>query len=324
VDASQNVSFANATNLPNTFGMKNRFINGRFDVWQRSVGPVTGSGYTTADRWFVADNAMVTQRVANDRNTSIPYALQVTASSAGYGICTQRIEDVRSLSGGSATFSFWAKSSSTGVFRFLVEQNFGSGGSADVSVIDNASYFNMTSANTWQFFTATVTIPSVSGKTIGAGSYLQVGFGPNSGTASRVFTYSEMQFEYGTQATSFDFRSIGTELQLCQRYAYPIRGGFSGFGNGTTVVDAAVNFPVEMRAAPSVTQGTLVYAAFGTGGAYTQSSNLNSLPNFYTQNGGTLRFSNFSGLTANSAYILNANATTSAVTTYACILTSEL
>jgi hypothetical protein len=143
-------------------------------------------------------------------------------------------------------------------------------------------------------------------------------------TSGATFYITGVQLEKGSTATSFDYRPYGTELQLCQRYAYPIRGGLSGFGNGTTVVDAAVNFPVEMRSVPTVTQGTLVYAAWGTGSTYTQSSNLNSLPNFYTQNGGTLRFSNFSGLTANSAYILNANGTTGAVTTYACILTSEL
>jgi hypothetical protein len=144
------------------------------------------------------------------------------------------------------------------------------------------------------------------------------------GTNGATWYVTGVQLEKGSTATSFDYRPYGTELQLCQRYAYPIRGGLSGFGNGTTVFDAAVNFPVEMRSVPAVTQGTLVYAAYGTGGSFAQSSNLNSLPTFYTQNGCTLRFSNFTGLTNNAVYILVANSTTSAVTTYGCLLTAEL
>ncbi len=241
------------------------------------------------------------------------------------------------------TLSFWVRSSVTGTFPVAFRNN------------DNTrSYvatYTISAADTWEQKTVTVAgdqsgtwVSTSLGAgvnvvwTVGAGSTYnttanawQAGDYLNTSgttqwiaTSGATFYITGVQLEKGSTATSFDYRPYGTELQLCQRYAYPIRGGLSGFGNGTTVVDAAVNFPVEMRSAPSVTQGTLVYAAWGTGSTYTQSSNLNSLPTFYTQNGGTLRFSNFSGLTANSAYILNANGVTGAVTTYACILTSEL
>jgi hypothetical protein len=144
------------------------------------------------------------------------------------------------------------------------------------------------------------------------------------GTDGATFYITGVQLEKGSTATSFDYRPYGTELALCQRYAYPIRGGYSGFGNGTTVIDTGFNFPVEMRSVPSATQGTLVYIAYGAASSFVQSASSNSLPNNITQNGCILRFNNFTGLTANSAYVLAPNATTTAVTTYACILTAEL
>jgi len=241
------------------------------------------------------------------------------------------------------TLSFWVKISITGTFGGALRS-----GSADASYPFSFSY---SSANTWQF--VSITIP---GPTIGTFSTTNgVGFSVNwelgvgssltgsatgawqainalgltggtklNATAGATYQLTGCQLEVGSTATSFDYRPYGTELALCQRYAYPIRSGLSGFGNGTTVADVAVTFPVEMRSVPSVTQGTLLYTAYGATSAYTQSSNLNSLPTSYTQNGCTLRFSNFTGLTANSAYIVVPNATTSVVTTYACILTSEL
>ena len=197
---------------------RNVIINGRFDVWQRSVGPVTGAGYTTVDRWRFPASGIASEQVSNDRDVSIPYALKVTADGTGYGITQTRIEDARTLSGKQATFSIWVKSPTTGAFRFFIEQNFGSGGSSTVSILDNASQFSIASANTWEQFTVTVTMPSVSGKTLGAGHHVSLGIGSNSGTANRVMYYSEVQLEVGDTATPFEHRSYGDELARCQRY----------------------------------------------------------------------------------------------------------
>jgi hypothetical protein len=234
---------------------RNRIINGGFDVWQRSAGPVTGGGYTTADRWFFPASGETSQRVANDRNFSIPYALQVTADGGGYGMVVQRVEDARTLSSGYATLSFWAKSSAVGSFRLAVDQTFD--GSSPVYIIDNTTYFNMNAANVWQKFTATLYMPSVAGKTIGSNSYLTIAFGANSGIASRVMTYSEIQLEGGTVATPFEHRHIGTELALCQRYYQQIGGGtgdtpFMGSAASSTRGYGVYSFPVTMRAAPAV------------------------------------------------------------------------
>ena len=243
---------------------RNVIINGRFDVWQRSVGPVTGSGYTTVDRWRFPASGIASEQVSNDRDLSIPYALKVTADGTGYGIAQTRIEDVRTLSGKQATFSIWVKSLTTGAFRFFIEQNFGSGGSSTVSILDNASQFSIASANTWEQFTVTVTMPSVSGKTLGAGHHVSLGIGSNSGTANRVMYYSEAQLEVGDTATPFEHRSYGDELARCQRY-YEVGklktvAAVKTFSSTSTNDAAGWDWRVIKRATPTVT----IYSGIGT------------------------------------------------------------
>lgn len=345
------------------YGFKNRIINGAMVIDQRNAGaevnPAVNNTYYL-DRWVAISTAAGKFKIGQNAGSVTPPAgfakyLGCTSLSA-YSVgaseafaIRQNIEGFNTAdlawgtaSAASVTLSFWVRSSLTGTFGVSLLNE-------DVSRSYPATY-TISAANTWEQKTITIagdttgtwlTINNIGIRvTFGMGygsslsgtanawnagtAFMPTGATSVVGTNGATFYITGVQLEKGSTATSFDYRPIGTELQLCQRYAYPIRGGLSGFGNGTTVVDAAVNFPVEMRAAPSVTQGTLVYAAFGAGGAFTQSSNSNSLPNFYTQNGGTLRFSNFTGLTASSAYILNANGATGAVTTYACILTSEL
>jgi hypothetical protein len=82
-------------------------------------------------------------------------------------------------------------------------------------------------------------------------------------------------------------------------------------------------YPVTMRANPTLTAGTAVMTAYGTGGSFTQSSVNSALPTGTTQNGCGLRFSNFVGLTANSVYVVN-NAATGTVTAYSSFLSAEL
>jgi len=237
---------------------RNVIVNGRFDVWQRSTGPVTNSGYTTVDRWRFPASGITTEQVSNDRDLSIPYALKVTADGTGYGITQTRIEDVRTLSGKDATFSIWVKSPTTGAFRFFIEQNFGSGGSSTVSILDNASQFSIASANTWEQFTVTVTMPSISGKTLGTAHHVSLGIGANSGTANRVMYYSEAQLEVGDTGTPFEHEPHSVTLQKCRRYYYQKNWTsyyeqvfMPTWCNSTNSQEVIFYHPVEMRASPS-------------------------------------------------------------------------
>jgi hypothetical protein len=65
--------------------------------------------------------------------------------------------------------------------------------------------------------------------------------------------------EVGSQATPFEHRSLGEELQLCKRYFHKTGGSaYCNIGTVTNFTSGAMlgpyKHPVEMRSAPSVTK----------------------------------------------------------------------
>jgi len=78
-------------------------------------------------------------------------------------------------------------------------------------------------------------------------------------STSATFFITGIQLEVGSQATPFEHRSIGEELQLCKRYFH--KTGGTAYCNVATVTNftsgamlGPYKHPVEMRSAPSVTK----------------------------------------------------------------------
>jgi hypothetical protein len=143
--------------------------------------------------------------------------------------------------------------------------------------------------SSWQKITQTVTVPSISGKTIGSNNndrlslsiWFDAGSNFNSrtdslGQQSGTFDIAQVQIEAGPVATPFERRLIGTELALCQRYfcksynldvapgAVTGAGYFLTFAHNTfTLQQTNVRFPVPMRTAPSATLYSSVTGASG-------------------------------------------------------------
>ena len=205
-------------------GRRNAVINGGFDVWQRGTSISLAAGtYYSADRWVGYSGA--TGRTHSQDTTE---ALSIGFKNCGKFVTGtagpsfyQRIEDVRTFAGQTVTLSFWMKADKYHKPNWqLLQQNFGAGGSGTVSV----SVGDLGEVNTeWKYFTATVTLPSVEGKTIGDGSYLLVY--PCVMSASTTYWITGVQLELGKVATPFEHRSYGEELALCQRYYQTIGGG---------------------------------------------------------------------------------------------------
>jgi hypothetical protein len=247
---------------------KNKIINGDFGIWQRGISFTSiGSGNYFADRFlFLQDGtgtANATQQPFTPGNTisgyENPYFARLASTSAGtstYMQFTTRIEDVRTYAGQTATLSFWAKSDSARTSLIYSEQNFGSGGSSSVFPgVGNAS-----TTTTWQRFSFTVSIPSISGKTVGTSSYLAMYFRLGATTAGAYLDLWGVQLEAGSYATGFQ-TATGTfqgELSAAQRYFYATTGLSSNpisqasYYSSTTAY-CLVPLPVPMRTTPSAT-----------------------------------------------------------------------
>ena len=260
-------NYANITTTPIS-GFRNEIINGGFDIWQRGTSFTPSSNLIyIADRFFGYNNGNGSMTVS--RQTFTPgniisgyepqYYLRSAIASVGTSTLFnlgQRIEDVRKFAGQTVTVSFWMKSDASRTVTGFAYQVFGTGGSSATTT--QYGTFNVTTS--WQRFTATVTIPSISGKTIGADSYLAIEL--NLPAAIQTTEIWGMQVEKGSIATPFEQRPIGTELALCQRYYWRVSGETAPYvglclalaAGGTTVRRLTVPLPVTMRIKPTVTK----------------------------------------------------------------------
>jgi hypothetical protein len=255
-----------------------------------SVTPVASQYFI--DRFFAQLN--VTSKFSTQQLTATPPVgfssyLRVTSLSAhslaagDVATIVQPIEgfNVSDLGWGTAnaatvTVSFRVRSSLTGNFGGTIQNN-GQARSYPFTYTINA-------ANTWE--EKSITIPGDTSGTwltnngIGIQIKFSMGTGSTfSGTAgawsSSVFLQptgstsiistngatwdvTGIQLEKGSTATPFEFRSIGQELALCQRYYYKIfpnavTKGLAIGGCSTTTLGSGMSgfFPVTMRTSPT-------------------------------------------------------------------------
>jgi hypothetical protein len=223
--ATANVSSINNGPLA---GMRNAIINGNFDIWQRGTSAV-GEGfhadrfnaYLTAGSSFLQERYTLTDAQRNVIGYSAKYALACFIDDTASSIQIQQsIEEVRTLAEQQVTVSFWAfTSAGTCTISSSFAQVFGTGGSPSSSVFTSLTLSATTVTTTPTKITATVTLPSISGKTLGSNGDDYLGFLIQRATGVATTLYiAQVQVELGPVATPFERRPIGTELALCQRY----------------------------------------------------------------------------------------------------------
>lgn len=286
----------------NEFGKhKNYLINANFDIWQRSLSGSLNNTYYS-DRWqqsFSGTGITSSRQAFTLGQTQVPneptyFHRSVVATSAGtgnYAFITQKVEGVRSLAGKTCTLSFYAKADAAKNMAIEFTQFFGTGGSPSTAV--NSIGVNTVALTTaWQKYSFTVTVPSLTGKTLGTGSndYLQLIYWFDAGSTlnartnslgqqSGTFDISQPQLEEGSVATQFDARPFTTEFILCKRYyeksydidVFPgtanVGGYITGVGGGSgTRALGNIMFSVAKRA-----PGTLSFWDYaGTSGQFSQ------------------------------------------------------
>ena len=240
-------------------GRRNLIINGAMQVAQRgtSFGTLSAQAYTL-DRWNVDAGATVQQaslaidEISND--TKLTKAIQMQGASSDY--FRTRLEDVANFSNQTLTLSFYVKgASATTLNNIYARQNFGSGGSALVDTAFSNISFSVTTSFTR--YTATVTLPSISGKTVGTSSFLEIYMQLPDGVTVYL---TGVQLEVGSVASEFEHRSFGEELALCQRYFYKSTQTTTGVsGHAIHIISMftttrgfiGVNMPVPMRTDPT-------------------------------------------------------------------------
>lgn len=236
---------ATLANIPSYSFMRNRIINGNFEIWQRGTTSRTqgAAGVYSADRW----TRMGFQDAAYERVsvTSAPAGLQsrfaIRASSSTTGEAaggtridlSQKIESVNcyDLSSQPITVSFWVRfsaatiSSSTGTpysnWSMYLQYNTSTTDSAAstdtgnsvaaLTVITNGSL-----PTAWTRYTATTTVPAGTNNISVRFQFAGLGSTASAGTA--WYDITEVQLEAGSVATPFERRQFGQEQLLCQRY----------------------------------------------------------------------------------------------------------
>jgi hypothetical protein len=249
---------------------KNKMINGDFGIWQRGTSfSNPANGAYTADRYIILYNGTGSTRTYSQQ-TFTPgaapvagyedqYFWRLNQSVAGSGgtfnVMAQYIEDVRTFAGQPVTFSFWAKADEARTLNANIIQNFGSGGSAEVVTAVTLTSSGVLTTS-WQRYTGTITVPSVTGKTIGTSSFLKVEVGFPLNTAMTIDLWG-MQLEYGSVATPFQTATgtIQGELAACQRYFQALSAfGCAGYASGAAEsVMNTLPFVTAMRAQATIT-----------------------------------------------------------------------
>jgi hypothetical protein len=328
------------------YGFKNRIINGGMVIDQRDAGasitPTTSNTYCV-DRWsnYISQSSKYSiQQNAGSVTPPVGFSnyLGVTSLSAysvgasDYFLLIQNIEgyNIADLGWGTAnaktvTLSFQVYSSLTGTFGGALK-------GASGTVYSYPFTYSISSANTWT--TISITIPGPTSGTwtsnnttgiqlslgLGAGSsyagaagswqsgsyYSATGAVSVVGTNNATFYITGVQFEVGTQATSFDYRSYGTELALCQRYAVVLTSlnsndGISGLGTAysTTHTIEYVSLPVT----PRINNPTISYSGtWNLGDGVTASVITNIASGGTSINSASLDFTVASGLTTYRPY----------------------
>lgn len=259
---------------PTFFAGKNKIINGDFGIWQRGTSfSNPASGAFTADRWSVVwDGSGATRTISQQTFTAgnaitgyepgnfFRFNQSVAGTSGTYNLFQNRMEDVRTFAGQTVTVSFWAKAASNITLPALNwEQSFGTGGSPSATTSGDFAT-NIAITTSWTRYTYTVTVPSISGKTVGTTTPgylgLRIWLPVNS-----TFTFDiwGVQVEAGSTATQFQTATgtIQGELAAAQRYYYRVSMpttytliGF-GFAGSTTTCYLWLGTPVEMRVYPT-------------------------------------------------------------------------
>jgi hypothetical protein len=317
-------------NPPIAIPYGNAVINGAFDFWQRGTS-LAGGGYL-ADRWDVAATSSVNQSrqsftpgqeppSANKGDFFHRTVVTSGGTSSSIAVLIHKIENARTFAGETVTVSFWAKADSNKFISTELAQVFNSVSDSVVEI----GVIKHSITTSWNRYFVTAQMPSISGKTVANGSFLQLalwydaGSNWNSrtgflGNQSGTFDIWGVQVESGTVATPFrrNSPSIQAELAACQRYYQRWQADtnfayLGGFINPSNVADGPgfLTLFTPLRVKPtSVSFGNLALSSLSDSRVALTNVTINT---HTTASNGMLQFFVVGGLSPGTLYKLQAN-----------------
>lgn len=198
------------------FGYKNFCYNPGF--WHWSAGTSFTSGTTNADGWVHSMPAIsytISRQttIAGENDTLLRQSkyywrcATTTTSASAASFYSGQIKNPRLFSGQQVTVSAVMKVSSGTLptLSFFVEQNFGTGGSPSADVRTTVAANAQPNAS-WAKVYATITVPTVNGKTFGSTTDGELRIGYSTANCSTAFQLdvANIQVELGDAATTFE------------------------------------------------------------------------------------------------------------------------
>ena len=244
---------------------KNRIINGAMMIDQRNSGTSQSIGLSvvyTIDRWYAQSIGVATtgQRVTG--SNGFQYSYQLTGAALNTGtVFGQKIEAVNcyDLASSTVTLSAFIKSSTLTSVTWTAYYPTASDNYTSRTQISTGTFtINTTSSQ----YSVNISLPS------NVANGLQIEFSTGAFTSGTI-TYTGVQLEKGSTATSFDYRPYGAELALCQRYYFkqvPLTAAAPyamGHGINTTAFRVCWKLAQTMRAQPTFSYATPLQWSFG-------------------------------------------------------------
>jgi hypothetical protein len=311
----------------------NAIINGAFEINQRNATSTTASPGFVFDRWkqefdggtnTYSSEAFTPGAAPVAGYEAANFARVITSGQSTSGQYTQFIqlnEDVRTFAGQTVTLSFFAKAGS-GTPEIAPEwrQTFGSGGSSAVFT----PIGKVAITTSWARYSFTFAVPSVSGKTIGAGSFYGVNFWLSAGSdfntrsstlglQSNTFDLWGVQLEAGPTANVFrrNANNLQGELAACQRYYQRNNATAAYTYLGATLTAHTTNAGIglldsktPMRSAPTLIE----YSSLGLTNDNSSVFSVNSASNISSKDSLQLAFAQSAAqMTTGRTYFLIAN-----------------
>lgn len=251
----------------------NLLINGSMEFWHRGLSRnLPQLARYTADRWHGdpgSGSATVT-RMLPSSGGSPPEGLrnhlrfqQTVMSTAGNSKLLQRVEDVTLTAGRTVTLSWWQKRGTAYPVSVTLTQNFGVGGSNDVTV-GTEQVASLPHDGDWEKAEFTFAVPAVGAATVGDSSFLEIAFILPTGSTFE-WAMAQAQLEFGDTATPFEYLPRSVEELLCARYFWTTyehgtqygtvtkKGAQVAFESYFRAQGLQIRFPVSMRATPTIT-----------------------------------------------------------------------